>query len=167
MIDAARWLSSSTALPVRLVIQRALADVGICEIPPGSNRSGVIDGYNDLAGVAHGSYWCASALGAWYRDAGLRVPSGYASCDNWLRWGKVEGTWVTTPQLGAAVLYGVGEDAQHIGIVVRIDPLVLTVEGNTSIGGQFSRNGVAVDLKEVNRARLLGYIIPTWGAQSV
>jgi hypothetical protein len=58
------------------------------------------------------------------------------------------------------VVYGIPGDASHIGVVVRTEPLLLSVEGNTSIDA-FSRNGVAVDLKQVNRPRVLGYVSPT------
>lgn len=64
------------------------------------------------------------------------------------------------PSIGAAVVYGTVADANHIGVVVRVKPLLLSVKGNTSIGGECSRNGVAVDLKEVNRSRVVGYIVP-------
>jgi hypothetical protein len=163
-IDAARWLPASTDARVMRLIRRALADVGLLEMPPGSNRSNVIDGYNQDAGVAAGSYWCASALGAWWRDAGLEVPPGYASCDNWLTWARRTGRLATAPGLGAAVLYGRPGDASHIGCVVRVTPLVLSVEGNTTVeGAEFSasRNGVAVSLKEVtSRDPVLGYVLP-------
>lgn len=160
-VDPARWLPDSTPPLERAIVLRALSDIGICENPPGSNRSGVIDEYNRRAGAPLGSYWCASAMGVWIEDAGGQTPAGRASCDNWYAWAKTNGLWTLTPRPGYGVLYGVGDDAQHCGVVVRITPLLLSVEGNTSLGGQFSRNGVAVDLKEVNQPRRLGYIIPS------
>ena len=44
----------------------------------------------------------------------------------------------------------------------RRDPLLLSVEGNTSLAG-FSRNGLAVDLKQVSTERVLGYVHPSPG----
>jgi hypothetical protein len=61
--------------------------------------------------------------------------------------------------IGAAVVYGKPGDASHIGVIVRVIPLLLAVEGNTTLDG-FSRNGVAVDLKLVNTDRVLGYVYP-------
>jgi CHAP domain len=161
MIALARWLPTATPDLNRRIVVRALSDIGIVETPPGSNRSGVIDSYNLAAGVPVGSYWCAAAVAAWYRESGAKVPPGSASCDSWMAWAKAAGQWKTTPTPGAAVVYGTSTplDATHIGVVVRVGPLLLSCEGNTSLGG-FSRNGVAVDLKLVNTDRLLGYVWP-------
>jgi hypothetical protein len=156
----ARWLPRDTPALQRRIVERALADVGILEMPPGSNRSGVIDEYNTRAGVPPGSFWCASAVGAWWKDAGSEVPPGYASCDAWLRWGEARGLLDPVPSPGAAVLYGRPGDASHIGVVVRVTPILLSVEGNTTLGGEFNRNGIAVDLKAVATARVLGYVRP-------
>jgi hypothetical protein len=151
-----------TTLPaVNLAIaKRALLDVGICEIPPGSNRSGRIDEYALAVGCPVGSFWCAAAVAAWWRESGAETPlSQGGSCDAWMRWARDTGRWTPRPEIGRAVVYGGPGDASHIGVVVRVQPLLLSVEGNTTLEG-FSRNGVAVDLKLVNTARLLGYIDP-------
>ncbi len=165
---SARWLPDATSPRVVNVIRRALVDIGICEMPPGSNRSGVIDEYNSRAGAPVGSFWCAAAVGAWWQDAGLVTPGGYASCDNWMRWAIATNRWVPvgqTPPLGGAVLYGVPGDAKHIGQIIRVSPLILSVEGNTTVEGAgfgASRNGVAVSLKEVTLGKdpVLGYVAP-------
>ena len=158
----ARWLPADLPDLNRKIAVRALTDVGVCEVPPGSNRSGVIDAYNAMVQVPEGSYWCASAVSAWWRDAGADVPGklGSASCDVWMEWGKKSGRWSATPVIGAAVLYGVPTDASHIGVVVRLDPSLFSVEGNTTLDG-YSRNGELVTLKAVNAKRLLGFIHPT------
>lgn len=161
MVELARWLPDATPALHRRIVERAIADIGILEMPPGSNRSGVIDEYNRLAGVPVGSYWCASAVGAWWRDAGAPfLPPGYASCDRWMAWARSTGRWTGTPVPGAAVVYGQPGDASHIGVVIRTDPILLSIEGNTTLGGEYSRNGVAVDLKAVNLTRLLGFVLP-------
>ncbi len=158
----APWLGVNH--PAMDVVLRALADIGVCEDPPGSNRGPQVDAYNQAAGAPIGSYWCASAVGRWWRDAGWAVPPGYASCDHWMQWAKDHGRFSAVPVVGAAVLYGVPGDARHIGLIVRVSPLVLSVEGNTTVeGANFgaSRNGVAVSLKEVTKADpVLGYVHP-------
>jgi hypothetical protein len=156
----APWLPADTLSGTRAVIERALKDIGLLETPLGSNRSGRIDEYNRAAGVAEGSYWCASACGAWWRECGFEVPRGYASCDAWLTWAKVTQRWRRMPELGAAVLYGVPGDARHIGLIVRLTPAVLSVEGNTTVeGSAFERNGTAVAMKLVtDRDPVLGYV---------
>ncbi|MGH7323703.1 MAG: hypothetical protein ACREJ9_03545 [Candidatus Rokuibacteriota bacterium] len=57
------------------------------------------------------------------------------------------------------MVYGTFTDASHIGVVVRTNPLLLSVEGNTALMG-YSREGVAVDLKLVASDRVLGYVHP-------
>lgn len=164
---AAGWILNTAPLSVQNVVRRGLRDVGILEMPPGSNRSGRIDAYNLRAGVPVGSYWCAAAVGAWWQDAGLKVPPWYASCDNWLHWAHETGRWVPkghNPPLGGAVLYGTDTDAKHIGLIIRVSPLILSLEGNTTVEGaafSASRNGVAVSLKEVTASDpVLGYVSP-------
>jgi hypothetical protein len=156
----ARWLPAETPAIAAAAVRRALTDVGICEIPPGSNRSGVIDAYVRATGSPVASFWCAAACAAWWRDVGLPIPpTAAASCNAWQSWAKKTGRWSVVPVAGAVVLYGFGSNAEHCGLVVRTDPIVLTVEGNTSLAG-YSRNGVAVDLKAIYAERVMGYVLP-------
>ncbi|MDP3401943.1 MAG: hypothetical protein Q8R97_12565 [Brevundimonas sp.] len=156
----APWAPAATPQLALAVAKRALLDIGICEIPPGSNRSGRIDEYLQAVGSPLASFWCAAAVAAWFREAGAKTPpSSAGSCDVWMGWAKLRGLWQATPAIGSAVVYGKPTDATHIGVVVRVTPLLLSVEGNTSFDG-FSRNGVAVDLKFVRTERVLGYVCP-------
>ena len=158
--ELARWLPNDTPGLNRRIVKRALLDIGICEVPPGSNRSGVIDEYNLAAKVPAGSYWCASAVAAWWRDAGAEVPEYPAGCDEWMKWAKATRRWSTKPVPGAAIVYGKPTDANHIGVIVRVSPITLAVEGNTSLSGSFDRNGIAVALKVPDLKRVLGYVHP-------
>jgi hypothetical protein len=156
----ASWAPPDTGALHLAIVKRALTDVGICEIPPGSNRSGRIDEYVTAVGSPLGSFWCAAAVTAWWREAGAETPPRLAgSCDAWMQWGVATGRWSERAAMGAAVVYGRPGDASHIGVVVRTAPLLLAVEGNTTLGG-FNRNGVAVALKEVDAGRVLGYVHP-------
>lgn len=168
----APWLPASTLPKIRAAVERALKDVGICEMPLGSNRSGRIDEYLRAAGVPESvitsgkGYWCAAAASAWWREAGMMIPplgyngGGPASCDTWMTWGKANNRWHDKPVVGAMVLYGVPGDAQHIGMVIRVDPILYGVEGNTTAGGDYNRDGAAVDAKGVTTKRVLGYVWP-------
>lgn len=161
----ARHLPKETPDLIRSLIARAIADVSaVVEEPVGSNRGPIIDEYNRRAGAPVASYWCASAAGAWWVDCGMPVPMGYASCDNWMAWAKKTGRWSLKPALGALVLYGKPGDANHIGLISRVSPLVLSIEGNTTVEGgsaELSRNGTAVSQKVVNAADpVLGYVLP-------
>ena len=157
--ERALWLPGVDAMTARL-IQRAQQHVGVCEDPPGSNRGKGIDAWNERAGVPVASYWCASFVGAMWRDSGFDVPAGYASCDTWMQWAKETDRWSqNVPTLGCAVLYGKPGDATHIGLVIRTRPLTLSIEGNTTVeGSTFERNGTSVALKLVTgRDPVLGY----------
>jgi len=157
-----RWLPASFDVRVVQAILNARDSIGVSEEPPGSNRGPEIDAWNARAGVAAGSYWCASAAGAWWHDAGLTLPKGYYNCDNWMIWAKQVGRWRTQPEPGAMVLYGVLGDARHIGLIIRVDAQVLSIEGNTTVEGKGDeRNGTAVALKRVTATDpVLGYVAP-------
>jgi hypothetical protein len=178
-VTLAWWLPPTTPLIQRLIVEKAIKQgVGMLEDPPGSNRGKDIDALNNRAKVPVGSYWCASWAGSVWADAGAEIPAGYASCDRWMEWAKKTNRWTThTPAAGCAVLYGqwdqkqlaVGKrvilnplDAVHIGIVIRTAPMVLSLEGNTTVeGSTFERNGTAVGLKVVNeRDPVLGFVHP-------
>lgn len=153
----AGWLSSENSTPLgRNIIYRAMADVGILEVPLASNRGVRIDRMTKRAGSPLGSWWCAIWVGAVFADCGALVPSGYPACDAWLPY------MTTKPVIGAAVLYGVRGDAHHIGIVARLDPMVLTIEGNRGFAGT-TNNGVAVDIGPMQRRDILGYVHPKAG----
>jgi hypothetical protein len=138
------------------IARRAALDIGICEDPTGSNRGKRIDEYNTSAGVALGSYWCASASGSWYKESGAKVPSGYASCDNWLAYLEKYNLRRSAPCIGGTIIYGIGRDAQHIGVVVRLVPYVMTIEANTTLDG-YSRNGEAITIKVPKFDRFITY----------
>jgi hypothetical protein len=159
----AAWAPASLPAVNLAIAKRALLDVGICEMPPNSNRSGRIDEYLLACGSLVGQPWCAAAVAAWWRESGAAIPQREpASCDQWREWARATGRWREAPIIGAAVVYGTPADANHIGVVVRTTPLLLSVEGNTSLAG-FSRNGLAVDLKQVSAERVLGYVHPLPG----
>lgn len=162
-------------------IQRALEaahrDIGVREKPKGSNRGKRIDEYNEIAQAPLASFWCASAVTAWWKAGSLevppiapswwtqhkRAPTGPASCDAWKDWALITNRWSHAPIVGAAVVYGHSmADASHIGILLEWDPAdgtLLSIEGNTTLDG-YSRNGDIVTLKAVRTERLLGYIHP-------
>jgi hypothetical protein len=164
-VTLAWWLPPTTPLIQRLIVEKAIKQgVGMLEDPPGSNRGKDIDALNNRAKVPVGSYWCASWAGSVWADAGAEIPAGYASCDRWMEWAKKTNRWTThTPAAGCAVLYGVPGDAKHIGIVIRTTPMILSLEGNSTVeGSKFERNGTAVGLKVVDFEHdpILGFVHP-------
>lgn len=160
------------------VVEAAQKDIGVLETgsPPGRNYGGKRGGGELPAGVAgridemvalcgldnqakvrssgEGYYWCAAAVTAWWKAAGLPTPSGSASCGSWYTWAKQKGYFSTTPKVGAVILYG-----NHVGIVstVKADGTFTTIEGNTGGGG--FRNGVGVFAKSKVRSHI-GFVLP-------
>jgi hypothetical protein len=166
--SVAGWLTPDLPGLNKAIVFRAMADIGICENPPSSNRSGRIDTYNTRAGAPLGSYWCASEATACYVDAGADVPpADRASCDVIMAWSKHEGLFIPVLQAGnigvvlpgMMVLYGTPADVHHVGILIRATPYQIDVEGNTSFAG-FSRNGEAMLVKKVDLDRVVGYVRP-------
>jgi hypothetical protein len=174
--DESRWpveagfIDQSTVTPLQFrIARRALRDVGLCEIPKGSNRSTRIDRYLREAGVPESvirsgeGFWCAAWAGAVWRDAGAKVPLAYAACQNWLNWGLKNGTLKPTPTVGSVVLYMSGGNkskSHHCGIVLRVDNgYTVSIEGNTTLNG-YSNNGLFCGLKEVALDKVIGYVHP-------
>lgn len=158
----------------RVICYRTVHDIGaVVEKPLGSNRGTRVDEYNTRSGAPLGSYWCASWATAIWEDAGAAVPpKERASCDAIVKWARKEALWKeksTTPEPGWMVLYTNGNtladgpykgqlDAIHVGIIVAVDPLVLTMEGNASLN--FDRNGQAVVMRVMDKGKVYGYVVP-------
>jgi hypothetical protein len=153
--------ANCTALQFAVCL-RAYKDLGICEVPEGSNRGTRLDRMAKRAGSPLGSYWCAIWAGLVFADVGALIPMNFPGTDYWTPY------LVPKPTIGAAVLYGVRKkgpvrddmNAHHIGIVVRLSPYILTVEGNRSWAGSASNNGEAVDIGRMMRKDILGYFWP-------
>lgn len=153
----AGWLDDSNSTPLeRMIVERAMRDDGINEVPLGSNRGTRIDAMTKRAGLTPPVWWCAIAVGTWFIDCGCLVPADYPATNAWKPY------LVSTPRIGSAILYGVGGVAHHIGIVARLDPLLLTIEGNRGYAGT-TNNGQAVDLGPQKRTDIMGYIRPKTG----
>lgn len=166
------WLPATLAQLRLAIMERTRFDVGILETPAASNRGPEIDRYLRRAHVpeslitAGKGWWCAAWAGCMWIDAGAAVPADFGSCDAWLE--ALEACsardLAARAEPGDVVLYGLTKagrvDAHHIGIVWRVTPLVLTVEGNRGFAGT-TNNGVAVDVGPMTRTDVLGLVRPT------
>jgi hypothetical protein len=145
------------------IIESAKMDLNVREIG-GNNKGKRINEMLSAVGFRNiPAAWCAAAVSSWFRAAGIKSPNS-ASCDVWLQWAKSNRTYSQKPIIGGAILYGKGNDANHIGIVESYDEktgVITTIEGNTIPSG-FSREGGGVYRKKVlaNSNRILGYVIP-------
>src|ERR1700732_3810048 len=137
---------------VRKALDFALANIGVCEVPPGSNRGPEIDAWATEFGSPLGSYWCALAVGKARKEGGLWIPTqDVGACNEWVYEAVERELTTALPEPGAAVVYTNGtwftsgryarqENAVHIGLVLRVSPVLLSIEGNTTLA-TFDRNG--------------------------
>jgi hypothetical protein len=156
---------------VYAALEFALQNIGVCEDPIGSNRGPEIDAWAREFGSPLGSYWCALAVAKARKMGSLWTPRPDAgSCDEWIYQARHAGVMSDKPVPGAAVVYTNAKriktgryagqlDAVHIGLVLRLTPKLLAIEGNTTIG-KYDRNGFVQTLKEVEPDRVLAYIQP-------
>ena len=146
------------------IIESARIDLNVKEIKGKNNEGKRINEMLSAVGFRNiPAAWCAAAVSSWFRAAGIKSPNS-ASCDVWLQWAKSNRTYSQKPIIGGAILYGKGNDANHIGIVESYDEktgVITTIEGNT-VPNKFSREGSGVYRKKVlvNSNRILGYVIP-------
>jgi len=156
----------------------ALENIGVCEDPVGSNRGPEIDAWTRELGSPVGSFWCAIAVAKARKEGGLWIPAHDAgACNEWLYEARLLRLTSDTPVPGAAVLYTnrvpvasgpyAGQlDVVHIGLVLRVTPVLMSIEGNTTLG-KYDRNGYVQTLKEVDRSRVMCYVLPGVAVKTV
>src|SRR5258706_16266428 len=122
---------------VRRALDFALSNIGVCEIPPGSNRGPEIDAWAREFGSPLGSFWCALAVGKARKEGGLWVPShDVGSCNKGVYQARRAKLLSRTPAPGTAVVYtnwnqlrggryAAQVDAVHNGLVVRLEPVLM------------------------------------------
>jgi hypothetical protein len=113
----------------------AQAEVGVAEMPPGSNEAPRIADYRAaVAGSYPGAPWCAYFVSWAAAQAGAPIGtngSGYGAVEQVEAWGRQTGRFLpagTVPAPGDLILFG----GAHIGIVESVNPdgSINTVEGN-------------------------------------
>lgn len=140
-------------MSLQAVIDKARADLGYTENPPGSNMTK----YGEAYGM-NGVPWCVEALWFWFNEAGERMAffggGKTASCTILLRWYREQGLTVPVNevQVGDIVLLNFhgGKDPEHCGLVrytwstykgsnMTLDK-IQTIEGNTTPGEEGSQD---------------------------
>lgn len=137
------------------VLQIAVGELGVMELPSGSNRTK----YGSWYGL-DGQPWCMMFVQWCYAQAGKPLPCKTASCSALLRWYRENRPQeiVKEPQPRDIVLYRFG----HTGILTAAAAeTVTTIEGNTSPGDAGSQsNGGGVYRRTRSKTLVTAYIRP-------
>lgn len=155
-------------MPVKDVIRVARGELGVTELPPGSNR---VKYWDDYGAGWQGQPWCVAFLWWCFQHAGESMAffggGKTASCSTLFRWYSAQGQTVakTDIQPGDIVILNFSgtSDTQHCGLVVDTLKMgyIQTIEGNTSQSGSQS-NGGQVCLKTRNLSQIVGVCRPTY-----
>jgi hypothetical protein len=122
------------------VLDVALTQVGVQEVPKNSNWGPRVKEYLRIAGISVPAPWCMAFVVWCHRIAGV-IPADLpktASCTYLLNWAKEAGKLTKQPRPGDIflLLRPGGKTSFHTGIVRNVSPLWFgTVEGNSNDAG--------------------------------
>lgn len=146
---------------VELTLGIAAAEVGVMEVPPGSNRGPRVDEYLESVGLdpSDDSYpWCAAFVYWSFQKAAAQLGSENPCIrtagviDHWNKAGRAGATRLSPKVViddfsllkpGLIFVISTGEGKGHMGIVENFrDDRLITIEGNTNLPGD--REGVGI-----------------------
>jgi uncharacterized protein (TIGR02594 family) len=147
------------------LIEVALAEVGTAETGNNETKYGKHMKADKLP-------WCGSFLNWCADQAGIDVPNVVSTRAGADAFKKIK-RWYETPKIGDFVFFDFVIDDKtiinHVGLVIRVsDKQIVTIEGNTSGGGD-QRNGGEVMVKSRTlgaRSFVIGYGRPTYDSFS-
>lgn len=145
------------------VLNAARSQIGVTEMPPGSNLQQFGAWYSQqFGGSWNGQPWCAMFV-CWALSQGNALDVEHFSyCPSGVDYYKAAGRWGSTPKPGAVVFYQWTEPVpQHVGIVesVNTDGSIVAIEGNTSVSSQ--DNGGCV-MRRQRKVGIVGYGYPQY-----
>lgn len=131
------------------VLQIAKWQIGVCEMPSGSNKVKYNTWYygREVSGAAYP--WCMTFVQWVFQQAGFNLTKT-ASCTNLANAYKESGQWVTKDfKPGDIVMYDfdgkMDGETEHCGIIVAVEKdAVVAIEGNTGPYNQ-SNGGMVME----------------------
>lgn len=147
------------------IIQVAESQVGIKEIPPGSNKQKFGEWYG-----MNGYAWCAMFVSWVYEKAGFpfstpKAPNGFHQCAAGYNYWRSQRKLTTDPRPGDIVLFDWNKDkwADHTGIfkgwLDEKHQYFYAIEGNTGIGNDSNGGEVMIRKRHVSMVLAFANII--------
>ena len=153
------------------VLKIARKEIGVCEVPPGSNRGPVVNEYLKSVGLRPGFAWCASFVFWCFAMAAakLNIENPLVKTAGCMEhWRKTAGVKILSvdainnPSLirpGAIFIINRGAGKGHTGIVTNIrGGYIQTIEGNTNAGLSAEGGGVCELWRKINTINV-GFIL--------
>ena len=153
---------------VQNIIDTALAEVGITEYPPNSNKVKYNTAFygKEVSGAAYP--WCCAFVWWVFAQYDPCLIKKTASCQELGNWFNTNGRWYSDPQIGDVVFFHFNTNdrwTNHVGIVNSINGNVIeTIEGNTSVNSD--DNGGAVMVRQ-RSSNIIGYGRPAYADKPV
>lgn len=144
-------------------LQIAVTQLGVEEIPRGSNWGAPVQGYLKSVGIGFPAAWCMAFV-YWCNEQaakqlGIKNPLFKTGgvLNQWNKTPKTNKVAKNSPQTGDIFIMDYGHGLGHTGIVERVEGNILhTIEGNTNDTG--SREGYEVCRKTRSTSQVVGYI---------
>ena len=150
------------------IINTALAEVGITEYPPNSNKVKYNTAFygKEVSGSAYP--WCCAFVWWVFAQHDPCLVKKTASCQELGNWFNTNGRWYSDPQIGDVVFFHFNTNdrwTNHVGIVKSINGNVIeTIEGNTSVNSD--DNGGAVMIRQ-RSSNIVGYGRPAYAGEVI
>lgn len=143
-------------------LQIAISQLGVEEMPKGSNAGPAVEKYLKSVGLGKGYAWCMAFAYFCYKEAStqLGIPNPlYKTAGVLMQWNKSPHLQSKTPVPGCLFIMDYGGGKGHTGFVEKILPggKIQTIEGNTNDDG--SREGYEVCRRERTIASCKGFIV--------
>jgi cell wall-associated NlpC family hydrolase len=133
----------------------AATQLGIMEVPPGSNKGPEVNEYLASTGVPPGNFWCAAFVFWCFKRAAENLGRSnplVVTAHVMTHWNKTKGKKIVSadainnPSLvkpGSIFIMNTGGSSGHTGIIEKVEGgFIHTIEGNSNNAG--SRNGIGV-----------------------
>ena len=133
----------------------AKTQIGVAEVPKGSNKGKQVEEYLSVVGLPGGYSWCMAFVQWCFKQSELKFP--FVSAGVLSVWAHTTALHTFDPQPGDVFIMEFSHGLGHTGLVELVDgDHIHTIEGNTNDDG--SREGYEVARRIRKKQSILGYI---------